>query len=267
LFTTSTILFYLSRFRTSTVQITFVPRAPHNILPCASASLRHTCKKPRPAFRLLTSTPLPTPPGASSSPLSLFAWATSRPRVFGPQHFTPLCNFPPRTKHSNIPRSAKYQLWRSSSRAEHTVSVLRQGCLQPDRTNVDAQPFNRYFRPTRTSPCNARIAVTSPERLSRDGAYLAPYNLLHYCSPLRTNDREWFTFCFVPIIPFSFKPWHAVHCHICQFNQDIKYRPDVQQQMDGGGPSIPMHNQSGPPQGWQGQQQQPYGQGGQPVYK
>ncbi|KXL49780.1 hypothetical protein M433DRAFT_62140 [Acidomyces richmondensis BFW] len=75
---------------------------------------------------------------------------------------------------------------------------------------------------------------------------------------------EWFTFCFVPIIPFSLKPWHEVSCPICNFHQDIKYRPDVQQQMNGGGPAIPM--QGGPPanQGWGGGP--PPGQG-QPVYK
>ncbi|EGP88491.1 unnamed protein product [Zymoseptoria tritici ST99CH_1A5] len=70
---------------------------------------------------------------------------------------------------------------------------------------------------------------------------------------------EWFTFCFVPLIPFSLKPWHAVGCHICHFKQDIKYRPDVQQQMDGGGgaPGAPPKQQEGqiplqnqPPQGW-----------------
>ncbi|KAF1811285.1 hypothetical protein P152DRAFT_376543, partial [Eremomyces bilateralis CBS 781.70] len=38
---------------------------------------------------------------------------------------------------------------------------------------------------------------------------------------------EWFTFCFVPIIPFSLKPWKEIGCHICNFYQDIKYRPDV----------------------------------------
>ncbi|KAK5121288.1 hypothetical protein LTR85_005454 [Meristemomyces frigidus] len=80
---------------------------------------------------------------------------------------------------------------------------------------------------------------------------------------------QWFTFCFVPLIPFSLKPWHEITCHICRFNQDIKYRPDVQQQMDGGGgggaaQSIPMQNQ-GANQGWNGQP--PAGQGGQPVYK
>ncbi|KAI5358233.1 hypothetical protein Slin15195_G065600 [Septoria linicola] len=78
---------------------------------------------------------------------------------------------------------------------------------------------------------------------------------------------EWFTFCFVPIIPFSLKPWHAVGCHICNFKQDIKYRPDVQQQMqtiDQGG--VPMNNQQpqqhgGPNQGWNAGN--PYGGQGQ----
>ncbi|KAI6791376.1 hypothetical protein KC363_g2868 [Hortaea werneckii] len=60
---------------------------------------------------------------------------------------------------------------------------------------------------------------------------------------------EWFTFCFIPVIPFSLKPDHDVHCHICRFNQDVKFRPDVQQQMDGGGGNIPMQNQGGQ-QGW-----------------
>ena len=46
---------------------------------------------------------------------------------------------------------------------------------------------------------------------------------------------EWFTFCFVPLIPFSLKPYHEVGCHICNFWQDVKYRPDVQGQMQGGG--------------------------------
>ncbi|KAF2737182.1 hypothetical protein EJ04DRAFT_510532 [Polyplosphaeria fusca] len=46
---------------------------------------------------------------------------------------------------------------------------------------------------------------------------------------------EWFTFCFIPVIPFSLKPYKEVCCHICNFCQDIKYRPDVQQQMGMGG--------------------------------
>lgn len=52
---------------------------------------------------------------------------------------------------------------------------------------------------------------------------------------------EWFTFCFVPIIPFSLKPHKEVGCHICHFGQDIKYRPDVQQQISGGGEAHMMH--------------------------
>ncbi|KAF2681043.1 hypothetical protein K458DRAFT_392272 [Lentithecium fluviatile CBS 122367] len=46
---------------------------------------------------------------------------------------------------------------------------------------------------------------------------------------------EWFTFCFVPVVPFSLKPYKEVGCHICNFWQDIKYRPDVQQMLGGGG--------------------------------
>ena len=62
------------------------------------------------------------------------------------------------------------------------------------------------------------------------------------------RNREWFTFCFIPVIPFSLKPYKEVGCHICNFYQDIKYRPDVQQMLGGaeGGPP-PQHNQ--PPQG------------------
>ncbi|KAH7086362.1 hypothetical protein FB567DRAFT_527775 [Paraphoma chrysanthemicola] len=62
---------------------------------------------------------------------------------------------------------------------------------------------------------------------------------------------EWFTFCFVPIIPFSLKPHKEVGCHICHFGQDIKYRPDVQQQLQGGGsggqqaPAVMMHGGQG----------------------
>ncbi|KAH6643194.1 hypothetical protein C7974DRAFT_119219 [Boeremia exigua] len=73
---------------------------------------------------------------------------------------------------------------------------------------------------------------------------------------------QWFTFCFVPLIPFSLKPYHEVGCHVCNFWQDVKYRPDVQQQMSSGGsghaqgPAVMMHGGNG---GGQGQ-----GQGGQP---
>lgn len=55
---------------------------------------------------------------------------------------------------------------------------------------------------------------------------------------------EWFTFCFIPVIPFSIKPYKELGCHVCNFWQDIKYRPDVQAQMGGGG-TLPPPNQQG----------------------
>lgn len=87
--------------------------------------------------------------------------------------------------------------------------------------------------------------------------------------------RQWFTFCFVPLIPFSLKPYHDVSCHVCNFNQDIKYRPDVEAQMNGAAaPAIPMQNQgghqgwsSGPPPRAPQQEQQQYQSGGPPAYK
>ena len=70
---------------------------------------------------------------------------------------------------------------------------------------------------------------------------------------------EWFTFCFVPLIPFSLKPYREVGCHICNFWQDVRYRPDVQAQMQGGAgqqqqqPAVVMGGASGgqgaPPSG------------------
>ncbi|KAF2090916.1 hypothetical protein K490DRAFT_71216 [Saccharata proteae CBS 121410] len=68
---------------------------------------------------------------------------------------------------------------------------------------------------------------------------------------------QWFTLCFVPIIPFSLKPWHEVGCGICNFYQDIKYRPDVQAQ----GGQIPMTAYSS------GGLQQPVAEQPQPQYK
>ncbi|OAL47316.1 hypothetical protein IQ07DRAFT_136542 [Pyrenochaeta sp. DS3sAY3a] len=58
---------------------------------------------------------------------------------------------------------------------------------------------------------------------------------------------QWFTFCFIPLIPFSLKPYKEVGCHICNFWQDVKYRPDVQQQINGGhnGQAVMMHGGQG----------------------
>jgi hypothetical protein len=103
---------------------------------------------------------------------------------------------------------------------------------------------------------------------ARDEAVVRPSSALHthlsphppYTTLASTHrestdtPREWFTFCFVPIIPFSLKPYKEVGCHICNFWQDIKYRPDVQQQMQGAGggqPAVMMggNGQGAPPSG------------------
>ncbi|KAF2751183.1 hypothetical protein M011DRAFT_523229 [Sporormia fimetaria CBS 119925] len=59
---------------------------------------------------------------------------------------------------------------------------------------------------------------------------------------------EWFTFCFIPVIPFSLKPWKEVGCGICNFFQDIKYRPDVLNSL-GHGQNAQGYAMGPPPQG------------------
>lgn len=58
---------------------------------------------------------------------------------------------------------------------------------------------------------------------------------------------QWFTFCFVPVVPFSIKPYKEVGCSVCNFWQDIKYRPDVVAQIDGaaGGGAVMMGGVNG----------------------
>lgn len=64
-----------------------------------------------------------------------------------------------------------------------------------------------------------------------------------------------------PVLPLSFKGYHDVICHICNFAQPLENRPDVlNQKHDGGTNNVPLQNHGGPPQGW-GQQ----GGGGPPV--
>ncbi|KAI4920986.1 uncharacterized protein J4E92_007607 [Alternaria infectoria] len=67
---------------------------------------------------------------------------------------------------------------------------------------------------------------------------------------------EWFTFCFIPVIPFSLKPRKEVGCHVCNFWQDIKYRPELAHLANGGKPqeggaAMPMNGYGGqgPPGG------------------
>ncbi|EXJ95105.1 hypothetical protein A1O1_00224 [Capronia coronata CBS 617.96] len=76
------------------------------------------------------------------------------------------------------------------------------------------------------------------------------------------SSWDWFTFCFVPVIPLGSKH-KDLACSICRFRQDIRNRPDVlSQQGQGPGPAIPPHQQ-GPPLGWNG----PPPPGQQPRYK
>lgn len=69
--------------------------------------------------------------------------------------------------------------------------------------------------------------------------------------------REWFTFCFVPIIPFSLKPYRLIKCHICPFETNVENSDDAVRQMQqidqGGVPMQPPQQQQphgGPHQGW-----------------
>jgi hypothetical protein len=163
--------------------------------------------------------------------------------------------------------------------------------------------------------CSVRTVGTSRGRSIRDGEFApshiaaphvggfqcsqARYALALACSQahstqdINTNSalcREWFTFCFIPIVPFSLKPWKEVGCHICNFWQDIKYvhffslpehssynhyrfRPDVTNQHGPGQVPLqpygnPNDKAGGPPpqQPLQYPPQQGH-EGGQPVYK
>ncbi|KAI9761316.1 MAG: hypothetical protein M4579_001106 [Chaenotheca gracillima] len=58
----------------------------------------------------------------------------------------------------------------------------------------------------------------------------------------------WFTLCFLPILPLSFHPYKEVACPVCNFEQDLKNRPDVQSQHPQAPQSMPLHGGSGPGQ-------------------
>ncbi|ELR02294.1 hypothetical protein VC83_06455 [Pseudogymnoascus destructans] len=74
---------------------------------------------------------------------------------------------------------------------------------------------------------------------------------------------NWFTFCFVPILPLSTHAYKDVVCRICGFAQPLENRQDVQQQHRGAGNEMQPQGQPGPgynqqQPGWgppQGQQQ------------
>ncbi|KAK0746395.1 hypothetical protein B0T18DRAFT_368746 [Schizothecium vesticola] len=80
------------------------------------------------------------------------------------------------------------------------------------------------------------------------------------------KQNPWFTFCFIPVIPLSMKGYTDISCHICNFQQPLEHRPDVQGMKGGGGGGVPLQPQGGLPHGappaggWQGAppgQQQP----------
>ncbi|KAJ4862391.1 hypothetical protein T069G_03345 [Trichoderma breve] len=50
------------------------------------------------------------------------------------------------------------------------------------------------------------------------------------------KSRPFFTFCFVPIIPFTISGFVEVVCHICNFKQPLKNRPDAVSMQNGGNP-------------------------------
>ncbi|KAL7620720.1 hypothetical protein AAE478_009717 [Parahypoxylon ruwenzoriense] len=90
----------------------------------------------------------------------------------------------------------------------------------------------------------------------------------HNCGNYAGNvikSNPWFTFCFIPVVPLSFHGYQDIKCRVCNFEQPLEGRPDVQAMRRGaGGNNMPMQNQpppqhGGPPPGW-GQQGPPQGQ-------
>ncbi|KAL2210561.1 hypothetical protein CC79DRAFT_1355240 [Sarocladium strictum] len=71
----------------------------------------------------------------------------------------------------------------------------------------------------------------------------------HHCGNMSGHvlkSRPFFTFCFVPIIPFTISGYKDVSCHICNFHQPLDSRPDVIAMANGGGGGGYHH---GPPPG------------------
>ncbi|KAG6017702.1 hypothetical protein E4U43_000380 [Claviceps pusilla] len=73
----------------------------------------------------------------------------------------------------------------------------------------------------------------------------------HHCGNMAAHvvkSRPFFTFCFVPLIPFTIHGYKDVSCNICQFQQPLKNRPDVMAMANGGGnQGPPPPQQGGPP--------------------
>ncbi|KAK4218166.1 hypothetical protein V8F33_003916 [Rhypophila sp. PSN 637] len=87
----------------------------------------------------------------------------------------------------------------------------------------------------------------------------------HRARVLKSNP--WFTFCFIPVVPLSFRGYQDVTCEICNFAQPLEHRPDVQAMKRGahGGPGIPLQHHGGPPPGAPGGPPPGWGGGGHPA--
>ncbi|EXV00092.1 hypothetical protein X797_006885 [Metarhizium robertsii] len=80
----------------------------------------------------------------------------------------------------------------------------------------------------------------------------------HHCGNMAAHvvkSRPFFTFCFVPIIPFTISGYKDVTCNICHFQQPLENRPDVMAMANrGGGGGNQGGGQHGPPPPQGGQQ-------------
>uniref|UniRef100_A0A8H7N7C5 Zinc-ribbon 15 domain-containing protein n=1 Tax=Bionectria ochroleuca TaxID=29856 RepID=A0A8H7N7C5_BIOOC len=59
----------------------------------------------------------------------------------------------------------------------------------------------------------------------------------HHCGNMSghvLHRRPFFTFCFVPLIPFTISGYKDIVCHICNHAQPLEARPDVQAMANGG---------------------------------
>ncbi len=94
-------------------------------------------------------------------------------------------------------------------------------------------------------PClpSSLSPLSSPLRLT-----FARRAVLHVCATRKSRDICANSLIPQPVLPLSFKGYHDVVCHVCNFAQPLENRPDVMN-MKGGGNNIPLQNK-GPHQGW-----------------
>ncbi|KAL2270998.1 hypothetical protein VTJ83DRAFT_369 [Remersonia thermophila] len=81
------------------------------------------------------------------------------------------------------------------------------------------------------------------------------YNCGNYSASV-IKSNPWFTFCFIPVVPLSVKGYEEVTCRVCNFQQPLTHRPDVQA-LRGQAGQMPMVPPPGgppgaPPPGWGG---------------